>query len=104
MSDADNNRRENNMRTVRLKVYQFNELSKEAQEFALGEQTKFEVMAMTEESPFYGAVLEMEKMQTPWFLEQTIFHEYREQLIDAIESNEYEFYQNGRFYVKSVSA
>lgn len=31
MSDADNNRRENKMRTVRTKVYQFSELSKEVQ-------------------------------------------------------------------------
>jgi len=32
MSDADNNRRTNKMRTVRTKVYQFSELSKESQD------------------------------------------------------------------------
>lgn len=35
MSDADNNRHENKMRTIRTKVYKFSELSKEAQEKAI---------------------------------------------------------------------
>lgn len=35
MSDADNNRRANNMRTVRTKVYKFNELSEKAKDKAI---------------------------------------------------------------------
>lgn len=35
MSDADNNRRANNMKTVRIKIYKFNELNEQAQAKAI---------------------------------------------------------------------
>ena len=35
MSDADNNRRTNNMRTIRTKVYKFDELTPAAQDKAI---------------------------------------------------------------------
>ena len=84
------------MRTVRTKVYQFSELSKEAQEKAL---IWFIDMLMQfewpEDSPYTPAAVKMEQMRTPWFLPETLFHEYREYLIADIEANEYEFKADG---------
>lgn len=88
------------MRTIRTKVYQFSELSKEAQDNAL---IWFINILMTncdwpEDSPYMAAALEMERMKTPWFLPETLFHDYRPQLVADIEANEYEFKADGTIF------
>lgn len=88
------------MRTVRQKIYSFSELSKDAQFKAMCDQIHFEVEIMTEDSPYWQAAEKMERMQTPWFLAETIYHtpEYREMIINSIESNEYEFTKDGKLF------
>lgn len=84
------------MRTIRTKVYQFGELSKSAKDKAL--IWFIEVLFMgdiPEDSPYMPAVEKMERMRTPWFLAETLFHDYRPQLIADIEANEYEFKADG---------
>lgn len=43
MSDADNNRRANNMKTVRIKIYKFNELNEQAQAKAIEQMSDINV-------------------------------------------------------------
>ena len=84
------------MRTIRTKVYQFSELSKTAQDKAI--LWFIEVLFMfewPENSPYIKAADEMERMRTPWFLTETLFHDYRPQLIADIEANGYEFKADG---------
>lgn len=88
------------MRTIRTKVYQFSELSEQAKQTAIIEQAKFEIEIMDEGSIFYPAAVEMDKMQTPWFLLETLVHDYRDELIEAIEINEYHFTQDGKMFNK----
>jgi len=86
------------MRAIMTRLYQFDELSDEAKNKALMDQVEFEIETMDENSPFYSISEEMERMQTPWFLGETIFHEHREELIETIKANKYEFFSNGSFY------
>lgn len=86
------------MKTVRIKLYKFNELSKEAQETALTLQAKFETETMDENSAFYWVAEEMEKMKTPWFIAETIYHDCRASLIETILANEYDFTKDGKLY------
>jgi len=85
------------MRTIRTKVYQFSELSKAAKDKAILWFINGLLMEgeWPEDSPYMKAADEMERMRTPWFLSETLFHDYRPQLIADIEANEYEFKADG---------
>ena len=86
------------MKTIRTKVYQFDELNETAKEKAIVNQLNFEIeIGIDEDSPYYPAVVKMDKMQTPWFLAETLFFDYKETLIDTIKANEYYFLQDGTF-------
>ena len=84
--------------TKNYKVYRFSELSDEAKNHALWDQANFETEIINEESPYYGAVVQMKRMQTPWFLGETIRFDYEELLIDTIEANDYKFLEDGTFF------
>ncbi len=86
------------MKTVRIKLYKFKELSKEAQENALMAQAVFETETMDENSPFLWVAKEMDKMKTPWFTTETIYHDCRASLIDTILINDYDFTEDGKLY------
>lgn len=86
------------MRTVRLKLYKFSELDKKGQETALKSQAQFEAEFMGTHSPYLKAAKLMEKLQTPWFLVETIYHDYKPQLIADIEANDYEFTGDGKIH------
>lgn len=75
--------------------YEFKDLSEEATTKVLTDQATFVIETMDENSPYYAAYLEMQKMQTPWFLLETLFHDYKQQLIDDINVNEYLFDEEG---------
>jgi len=88
------------MRTVRTKVYQFSELkTKEARDKAICWFIDI-LMEYTwpEDSPYMKAAEKMERMKTPWFLPETLYHEHKEQLIAEIEANEYEFTADGTIF------
>jgi len=88
-------------RTIRTKVYQFNELNETAKQKAIVDQIKFEIeIGIDEDSPFYPAVERMEKMQTPWFLGETLFFDYKEILIEIIQANDYYYLIDGTFAPK----
>lgn len=86
------------MRTIRVKLYKFNELSDEAKFKAICDQIDFEIETMDENSPFYPAAVYMEKNKTPWFLAEELYHNpnYRDIIIETIEANDYEFTKDGK--------
>ena len=81
--------------TKEFNLYELNELSRDAREQAIMNHINFEVEVMDKESPYYGYVEEMERMQTPWFLHQMIYDKEKESIIDTIKANEYLFFENG---------
>lgn len=86
------------MRTIRTKVYQFSELSEQAKTKAIIwfiESVLCNGGEWPEDSPYMPAAEKMEQMKTPWFLPETLFHDYRPQLVADIEANEYEFKADG---------
>lgn len=86
------------MRTIEKNIYKFSELSEEAKEKAICDHIEFEIEVMDEKSPYYEYALEMERMQTPWFLGQVIYERAKNAIIETIEANEYEFYEDGKLY------
>ena len=85
------------MKTIKINLYEFNELSQEAKDVAIWEHINFEIHVMDEDSPYYDLAIEMEKMQTPWFLGEVIYEKEKDSIIDTILINEYYFYQDGTF-------
>lgn len=88
------------MRTIRTKVYQFSELSEQAKFKAVSEQINFEIeMIEDEHNAFWDAAQEMERMQTPWFLAENIYHDpkLRAIVIEDIEANDYYYLADGTF-------
>ena len=78
--------------------YKFNELNKNAQEKAINAYIRFEVEIMDRASPYYYLSEEMEKMQTPWFLVEVIYEKHKEEIIETIKINNYNFYKDGSFF------
>ena len=67
--------------------YEFDELTPELQMKAINDHIEFEIEVMNEESPYYDCAVEMEKMQTPWFLGEAIYDAYKQDIIDTIKIN-----------------
>ena len=85
------------MKTLKLsngeirKGYEFTDLSEDVKNKVLTDQVNFEIEIMDENSPYCEIAEKMDKMKTPWFLAESIFHDCRASLIDTIEANEYLF-------------
>ena len=83
------------MKTKTINLYSFSELSQGAKEKAIHEHIDFEIDMMDKDSPYYDFALEMEHMQTPLFLHETIYVNAKQSIIDTIEANDYYFDENG---------
>ncbi len=86
------------MKTIELKVYEYNELSENAQNVVLSELVNdwIEVEWFVPDEAREGydkAVEEMERMRTPWFLGEAIF-EYCHDWIMAMATSRF-YYENG---------
>ena len=81
--------------TKTFDLYEFNELSKEAQDKAMNHHINFEIETMDEDSPYYHCAEEMDKMQTPWFLGEYLYECHKDDFIETIKANEYLFFENG---------
>lgn len=89
------------MKTIRTKVYLFDELNATAKEKAILGQIEFEMaIGINEDSVYYPAVVKMEQMKTPWFLGEILFFDYKEYLIESIKANNYYFLKDGTFSPK----
>ncbi len=84
------------MKTIKIKLYKYDELSSEAKQVALYDQVKFEVDVMDEHSPYWKYAVEMEKMQTPWFIYEAILDKEGESIEDGIRANGFYFLPNGK--------
>ena len=92
------------MKTIELKLYSFYELSEEAKEKAIHDHIEFEIteIGMREDdegfNPYWKYAKEMERMQTPWFLHETIYDKAKDIIIETIRINEYDFTEDGSLY------
>jgi hypothetical protein len=86
------------MRTVRTKVFKFDELSSEAKEKAINDHINFEIEVMDENTCliFDKAVKKSEQMQTPWFLGSYIFEYHKDIILESVRS--FEFLKDGSLY------
>lgn len=86
-------------KTIRIKVYKFDELNAKAKEKAISDQIDLEAGEMMDEhSPYYYLWEEMDRLQTPWFLGQEIYKKHKDDIIATIKLNKSFFYKDGRFY------
>lgn len=84
------------MRTIRIKLYKFNELSKQAQDKAISDHIEFEIEVMSKKSPYFYLAEEMDRMRTPWFLAGEIYKHHFASICQTILLNEYEFTKDGK--------
>lgn len=82
------------MKTIELKVYEYNELSENAQNVVLSELVNDWIEAEwfvpdDAREGYDKAVKEMERMQTPWFLGEAIFEYCHEQIMAMATSRMY---------------
>lgn len=76
--------------------YEFLDLSNDARDRVIKDHINFEIDIMDELSPYYYLAMEMERMQTPWFLGECIYEKHLDDLIGDIEINKYLFDKHGK--------
>lgn len=81
------------MRTVRIKLYKFSELSKEAQQFAIDKH--IDVMLNYEDEYHYlnwpaykKAIDRANELQTPWFAASYIWDYCKDGILDALNERD----------------
>ena len=87
------------MKTINIKLYEFKELSEEAQERAISDHINFEIEVAQpgdeENCWLQDSFDEAERLHTPWFLGSIIYENHKQDIIDNIELNEYLFFEDG---------
>ena len=91
------------MRTHAIKTYNFDELDGSAQDKALCDHIEFWLDCESEflyahNENFKKAVDAAEGMKTPWFTGQYVYEYCKQDIIDEIKINEYEFYSDGEIF------
>jgi hypothetical protein len=104
---------------LNLNLYSFDELSEDAKDKArinhiefLGEVSdcyfndKGNVKPEYENYFVVNVIQEMERMQTPWFFSETMYHEHKSEIDEEIKANDYLFFEDGEMancisYVKN---
>lgn len=83
----------------KTEVYTFDELSDEAKEQAICNHIEclMEVY-QGEDDMIHDSVLEADKLQTPWFTGSIIYENHKDDVIEEIKINEYEFTVDGELY------
>jgi hypothetical protein len=93
---------------VKIKLYSFDELPEDAKNKArinhiefLGEisnnyfDNEGNVKPEFEGYFVVDVIEEMERLQTPWFFNETMFHEHKNEIDEEIKINEYLFFESG---------
>lgn len=87
--------------TKQYKIYNFDELAEEGKDNALTEYfvsllecVAYEHMTTNEKR----AVDKAEQMQTPWFTISYLYDYCKQDAIETIQSNEYQFLENGTIF------
>ena len=82
----------------RIMAYEYDDLSQDAKNYVIDEYIDFEIQVMDEDSPYYYLAQEMERMQTPWFLGQEIYHKHKADIEETIRINNYLFDEDGKMF------
>ena len=87
------------MRIKETKVYKFDELTDRAKEEAISDHINF-LLEVTEydqaSDNFKKAIDKAEAMQTPWFTGSYVYEYCKDEVIENIKINEYEFTEDGK--------
>lgn len=80
--------------------YEFKDLGEDAMRNVINWYINTDIEIMNgmdkpEEHPFYEAVEESDKMQTPWFLGEIIWEKFEREILESIAINEYLFDEEG---------
>jgi len=93
------------MRTVRIKVYRFSELSEQVQNRLFNQRVKEMIEYEREEHynnwpQFKKAIDKCERLQTPWFLQEYVWDYCGDAIMELLrsEDNEREYYKDGRVF------
>lgn len=89
------------MKSYTVKALSFDELSKAAQDRAISDHIIFllEVTSYEQaEGEFKRAIDEADRMQAPWFAAEYVRDYCRDEIIESIRTNEYEFYADGSLF------
>lgn len=83
-------------------IYNFEELNKDAKEKAINDHISFWMETRTYDEDnkgnFEKACDEAESMNTPWFVGEYIYDYCKDEIIQELKVNNYQFYENGEFY------
>ena len=86
------------IKTTKTKVYGFEELSQKAKDKAINDHINFlmKVTQYEEASDNYKKALDKaEATKTPWFAGEYIWEYCKDEILQSIEMNHYEFNENG---------
>lgn len=92
------------MKTIRTKVYQFSELSKEAQEQVINDRINDMIQYECEDHyknwpEFKRAVDKAEEMQTPWFTGSYVYEYCGADIIAGLNENtDCQYTKDGKFF------
>ena len=87
------------MRIKETKVYKFDELTDRAKEEAISDHINFMLEVIQQEDAsdnLKKAIDKAEAMQTPWFTGSYIYEYCKDEVIENIKINEYEFTEDGK--------
>jgi hypothetical protein len=70
--------------TRKFQLYSFDDLDDAGKEQSINDQINFEIETMTEASQYFHCAVEMEEMQTPWFLGECIYEHHEDDIINSI--------------------
>jgi hypothetical protein len=89
--------------TKKYKVYNFNELNEAAKEKAISDEIRFMVETISYEEAdtnLKKAYDKAEEMLTPWFTESYIYEYCKDEIIETIKFNKYDFLKDGSLFTK----
>ena len=87
--------------TKKYQVYKFAELSDKAKEKAISDHIEFWLETMDYEQGsdgFKQAINESERMQTPWFVGSYVYDYCKDEIVDEILLNDYDFLRDGSIF------
>lgn len=88
---------------MEYKVYKFDELTPASKEQAINDYIKFELETVNYDKLQDGdylkqAIDKAEEMQTPWFTASYVYEYGKEEIIENIKLNDYNFTVNGKIF------
>ena len=83
-------------------IYSFDELKEVAKERAISDHIDFMIETRTGDAD-YGenwkkAIVECEKMLTPWFFGQYVYEYCKDEAIESMKISDYKFLKTGQLY------